>query len=122
MSFEADLKQHLQSGLGALVADRIYPMYRISGSTLPALVYQIVADQPQNCLDGFTSGLTKYRVQVDCWSTTHAALITLKAAVKAQMNVVAATFTSILEFGQDVYEDETKLYRSILDFSCGFKE
>lgn len=122
MSFEADLKGHLQASLASLVADRIYPMFRAPGSTLPALAYQIISDQPQNCLDGFTSGITKYRVQVDCWSTTHAGLVALKAAVKTRMNTTAATFTSILEFGQDVYEEETKLYRSILDFSCGFKE
>lgn len=122
MSFEADLKAHLQAGLSSLVNDRIYPLLRYSGSTLPALTYSIIADQPQNSLDGFTSGLTKYRVQIDCWAATHPILLTLKSSVKSRMNAAASTFTSILEFGQDVYDEETKLYRSILDFSCGFKE
>ena len=122
MSFDSDFKAHLQGGIASLVNDRIHPIVRHAGSALPAVSYQIITEQPQNSIDGFTSGITKYRLQVDCWATTYDGMTALKVAVQNRMNTATAAFTSVLEFGQDVYDDETKLFRSILDFSCGVTE
>ena len=121
MTFETDLKSHLQSdaSIAALVNDRIHPRKLKDGESLPVVIYSIIFGETQNSLDGFTSGVVRYRVQVDCWSSIADDANELALAVRDRMNVAASTFKSfIISSAIDDYEQDTKRYRRTLEFSC----
>lgn len=126
MSFETDLKSHLQSGsaVSAIVDDRIYPVVVKEGSQMPAAVYSFPFGQTENSLDGFTSGVVRYRVQIDCWALTYRQVVLLALAIRDRMNVSAASFKSlIISYPSfDDYEPETKRYRRTMEFSCSHTE
>jgi hypothetical protein len=126
MSFEADFKAHLQAdpALVALVADRIHPGVVPEGSPLPVVTYTHVLGQPEICLDGFTSGVTRYAMQVDCWALTYDEATALALAVRDRLNTDASNFaTALTEFPAfDDYEPQTKRYRRSLGCACRFKE
>jgi hypothetical protein len=124
MSFEADLKSHLQgsAALVALIADRIFPVIREEGSALPAVVYQVIANDPQPNLDAMDTSLRNIRVQLDCWSRAHSDLLTMFDAIRARMDTAASTFTSVaMSSVIDDYESDTRLYRRLLEFSCWYR-
>lgn len=124
MTFEAALVAHLKgdAAVVALVADRLYPMMRPHSTPTPAVTYQRVSGQRANSLAGFTSGLTQIRVQVDCWGATYEAAGELASAIAARMDTAAASFSSLLVFDQDVYEEDVRLFRRVLDFNVWFTE
>lgn len=128
MSFEADLKSHLQgdASIVALVADRIYPGIVEEGANrMPAVVYSLPFGAPENCLDGFTSGVSSYEVQLDCYALTYDETIRLALAVRDRMATAAAqTFACIVtQFPLiDDYEPDTKRYRRSIGCSVKFKE
>lgn len=126
MSFEADLKAHLQgaSAVSALVADRIYPVVVKEGAAMPAISYLLPFGAPENCLDGFTSGLASYSVQIDCWANTHDEATRLAAAVRDRMSTAASTFAGVVnQFPLlDDYESDTKRYRRSIGWSGKHKE
>lgn len=124
MSFEADLRAHLggDSAVTALAGERIHPLKRPQGESKPAITYQRISGVPQQSLDGFTSGLTAIRVQVDCWGATHDDVSRLAAAVQARMLTAAATFRAVMALDQDFYEDDTRTFRRSMDFNCWFRE
>jgi hypothetical protein len=126
MMFEHDLKSHLQAGAGvsALVADRIFPLRLKDGGALPAVTYQVIYGATANSLDGFTSGMVNYQVQLDCWSETYEGALSLAKAVRDRMNTAATAFSAVIrDFpGNDDYEPDTKHYRRILNVSCWHHE
>lgn len=126
MSFESDLKSHLQNDatITGLVGSRIRPMVMPENGELPAISYHIVIGQPQNSLNGFDSGLINYQVQIDCWTTLHSQMLALGNAVKERLKTNAANFTVVInEYpGFDDYEEETKRYRRSLTVSCWYRE
>lgn len=124
MSFEADLKGHLQgsSALTALTADRISPTLREEGTAVPAVTYDVISVDPHNNLAGRDSSLRNYRVQIDCWARTHADALAMFDAIRARMGVSAATFSSVvLATMIEDFEPDTKLYRRSQDFSCWYR-
>lgn len=126
MSFEADLKAHLQSDstISGLVNARIFPKKVPEEVTMPVITYTNNDGEPQNCLDGFTSGVVRYDMQIDCWATTFTRVIALGLAVRNRLNTVAATFSSIITQypALDDYEEDTKRYRRSIGVICWFKE
>jgi hypothetical protein len=125
MSFEADLKSHLSvAGIGALAGDRVYPTVRPQDSGLPAVTYSHVSGRPSNSLDGYTSGLQRFLMQIDCWAKSHSEVMALATAVRDRMNTAAATFSTVItEYPLlDDYEPDTKLYRRSLGVACWYRE
>lgn len=126
MSFEPDLKAHLQaaSAVSDIVGDRIFPNIVRQGSAMPCITYTLFLGELQDCLDGFTSGVTRYLVQLDCWALTYREVIALGIAVRDRMNVVASTFsTRITNYPSfDDFESDTQRYRRTVEVSCMFKE
>lgn len=120
MSFEADLKSHLQgdSTLGSLVADRVTPVIRPAGGALPAVTFHRIAGAPLNSLLGHTNDGTRYRTQIDCWGQTHESAHAVANAVRSRMNTYTSALKSVLNFDQDDYEPDTRLYHVIMDYSC----
>lgn len=125
MAFESDLKAHLQvAAIADIVADRIYPVLRQQGKTVPAMTYVLIGPDAQNNLDGIDASLRQYRVQIDCWSQTYDKAAELSLAVRDRMNTAAASFRSVFIPGTGLrdYEPETKLYRAMLEFNCWYRE
>jgi hypothetical protein len=126
MSFEADLKAHLQADatISGLVADRIHPLILPQGSPTVAITYTLIFGELQNSLDGFTSGLSRISVQLDCWSQSFGTALTLALAVRDRMNIPAATFSTVItEYPTlDDYELDTKRYRRSIGCACWFTE
>ncbi len=123
MGFQVDLHGHLAGDgtLWGLVPDRIQPVVRKFGAALPAITYQVVAFVPNNALAGTTDAGGHYRVQLDCWAISYNAAMALAAALKARMNTAAASFRSVLNLEQDLFEEQSKTYRVLLDFSCWYQ-
>lgn len=123
MTIEADLKAHLQgdSSIAALVGDRIHPML-IHDSTLPAITYQQVSDDPASGLDGDDSNLIRYRIQINVWSASYTQAKALAELVRIRFQTEAATFAAVPEpSGQDVYEPDTKRFGHYRDFSIWYR-
>lgn len=126
MSFEAELKAHLQSdsAISAMVGERIHPLILPERSEFPAITYTLVFGEPQNSLDGFTSGLRRISVQIDCWSRTFDRTKSVAEAVVSRLGTPASAFKSVVtEYPTlDDYESETKIYRRSIGASCWFTE
>lgn len=120
MTFEADLKAHLQadSSIQSNVADRIYPLLRPQGSSTPAIVYTRIAGQPQNDLDGLDGSLLQIRVQIDVYSQGFETTRILAELVRTRLQTAAASFRAQVDQDQDFLETDTRLYRTALD--CTF--
>lgn len=126
MSFETDLKAHLASSseIAAIVGARIFPVIAPENVSHPCVTYSVVGGDPHSSLDGFTSGTTRYVVQVDCWAKSFNAVMNLALAVRDQLAQNAATFRSVLqEFPLlDDYEPQTKIYRRAVQVACWHQE
>lgn len=118
MTFEADLRSHLLNSVS--VGERIWPVTR-ANQTLPAITYQRIAGVPQNDLDGDDGNLLNIRMQIDVWATTHDAVKALAEAVRTRMQTAASTFHAVMILDQDIYEDESRIYRVLMDFSCWYR-
>ena len=123
MSFEADLKSHLQASaaLAALVGDRITPAVREEGIAPPAVTYVLIAADPIMNLDGMDGALRNFRVQVDAWARAHSDAMAMADAIRARMDVAATTFTSVvLTTLIEDYDPDARLYRRGQEFSCWY--
>lgn len=123
MTFEAALKSHLaaDAGITALVGDRIWPLVRAQGASLPALTYQRIAGTPSTDLDGLDGDLTVVLVQVDCWASGFDAARVLAELVRVRIQTAADSFRGNLQSDRDFYEDDVKLYRVSQDFSLWYR-
>lgn len=124
MTFEADLKSHLQadSSISDLVADRIHPMLLPAGSVLPAITYQEIADEPQTDLSGGDGDMIRYRMQINVWASSYTGAKALAELVRIRLQTAAASFKAVaLPSGQDVYEEGTKRFGFYRDFSFWYR-
>lgn len=123
MTFQASLKSHLQGGttLAALVKDRIYPVLRPQDSDLPAVTFARAGGDPVEDLDTDHQSLRNARVQVDCWGRTYDAAAEVGEAVWARLGEDPADFAvvSVTE-PQDSYDEDQKVFRVTMDFSCWY--
>lgn len=122
MTFEADLKAHLQQGaIQAMVGARIAPQPLPEGSDKPAITYLVIGEDPHNDLDGEDGELLEIRVQVDCWALTDADVRALSELVRTRLKTSGFKATPITgtAFGQ--YETQTKLHRFTRDYQCWYR-
>jgi hypothetical protein len=124
--FEDDFKAHLQAdaALLALVGPKIFPLVIPQGGNVPAITYTVVDGEPRNSLDGWTSNLTNYHVQVDCWAASYETAKVMARLVRNRANLVANNFRSvIIRFPAEIhFEDGTKRYRRMIELSCWHNE
>lgn len=114
MSIESDLVTHLKndSAVSALVGTRIYPMKAPQSVTNPYITYQVINDNSNQCLGGSVYQ-NDTRFQIDCWSTTYSEAKAIKEAV---LSALIGFKSSNSISNMDDYEDETQLYRQLIDF------
>jgi len=120
MTFEADLKQHVNgdAGIAALIADRMTPLIAPQGTLKPYITYQRINGAPTNDLDGTDGGLIAIRCQIDCYAASFDGARTLAELVRTRLQTPATTFCALTNFDQDFFEDDVRLFRTALD--CSF--
>lgn len=123
MTFEEALKTHLQSdtGIAALVGERIAPLPLPQDSVKPAISYQTAGDELQTDLDGLDGSMNKIRVQLDCWASSAAVASQLAELVRIRMQTASANFKAVPLSGFEDYESKTKLTRRSRDYSCWYR-
>jgi hypothetical protein len=84
------------------------------GTVTPYIVWQHVISPINNTLGG-ASNIQNSRVQVDCYASSPAARRTLADAVVAAFDVTPLKNVQLSR--QNLYESDTKLFRTMLDFS-----
>ena len=73
------------AGVTALVAARIWPVYRPADTALPAIVYEVDQRLPINHATG-TTGTTECNLSVYCIASTYAGAKALAAAVETALS------------------------------------
>lgn len=103
------------AALTSLVAGRVYPAGSVPATpTVPYIVYQAVTNRPENTL---SSGVIKRnkRMQIDGYASTYAAMKTLETGIQATMTAIGTELMT-----QNLYEPDTKLNRTLQDYSCWY--
>lgn len=113
------------SAVTALTAQRIFPMSRRQGTTLPAVTVQMISRNIPYCDEGEV-GLTEDRLQVDCWGATYSSAKAVARAVVEKLSAFDGSPSGVeiqfamLEDERDSREGgsgaESYLFRTSLDF------
>jgi hypothetical protein len=115
---ETDIYSVLSSAtpITTITGTNIYPVVLPINTTASALTYRIVGTKTDPTLD--TSGLLKYRLQIDCWASDYNDAATLRAAVVSVLNGYEdpATFAAQLLNQADYFEQELLKYRCVVEF------
>lgn len=82
--------------------------------TAPYTVIGRISDIPENTL---SSGVIKrnVRLQIDVYAEDYDEAVALQNAIVTVME--AAAFTNVLLLAQDLYDDDVRLHRVLLDYS-----
>jgi hypothetical protein len=111
------IEQTLAALLGPLVSMRVYPLVAPDSPVTPYIVYQNIANSPENTLaDGVPINNT--RMQIDVYDKTYAGVKALAASVVAAM--AGASFTNVPGINQDLYEADVRLYRVLMENSIWY--
>ena len=118
------IETHIYSALSSsqaitdIAGTNIFPLVLPDSPTLPAITYQIISAMARPTFN--TSGMTRYRVQIDCWSSQaqgYAAASALRDAVIATLNGYSDQYmTAYLNTYLDRFEQDLLQYRCIAEF------
>lgn len=118
MSIGTLLRDRLTAGsAGAIVGERVYPLFLPQTPTLEAISYQRISNSGTN---GNTA-VRESRWQVSCWASTYAGAVSLAEAVKTDLEDHSdVSETPGIKYCRvvnelDDYDPETELPRVILD-------
>lgn len=100
------------TGVNALVSGRIYPMVAPQNVVRPYITYRVITGLKIQCMGGeIYQG--DYRFQIDVWSETYSNSKAISEAVKSALVGFMSSNNINIE---DDYEDETGLFRQVIDF------
>lgn len=101
----------------ALCNGRVFPLRAKQDSHLPRVVYSEVDQLPVNDFQGRT-GLTKSRVQIDCYGTKYLEAHRVASHIHRVFDSrLEENPCSLFIVGRDLFDDEAEIYRVSLDFS-----
>lgn len=105
-------------GVTDLVGTRMYPNLMPQGVALPAIVYSVISDTPENTFTGTSADrLNSTRVQIDCYAVKYLDAHAVAEAVDLVVsNLSRHDLTGAREGKRDLYDDESQLHRVSLDF------
>ena len=105
--------------VAAYVSDRIYPQVMPDEPVVPAIVYTLISNRPQNSLEGYTSGQMNAIVQLDCYTKTYADAQALADVVQDLLGTprVVAGIKGWIRDRRDDYEDDSRFHRVSMDIS-----
>lgn len=98
--------------LKTLVNERVYPLVAPQNVVKPYITYRVVTGLKLQCMGGqIYQG--DYRMQLDCFSLTYSNVKAISEAVKnALIGFMDSNSINII----DDYEDQTALFKQIIDF------
>lgn len=103
------------AGLSALVSTRIYPQWLPQETTLPAVTFTQVSENPQNTIGGELA-LRNHQYQFDIFATSYASAQSVVAALNTAVQSASA-FQAYRLTQQELYEPQTEVHRVSVDFS-----
>lgn len=114
----------------ALVEERIYPFRLPEGCLLPAIAWQRISSSRTYTHDPFedTSAFVRARIQFSCWAIAPLQAIQIGEAVLLALSGYTGDMAGQLigassaELELDEYEQQTKLYRRVLDFFISYED
>lgn len=113
------------AAIAALVASRVYPVQLAEDAALPALSYQIVSAVGEPTME--TSGLQRWRLQLDCWGDTYADASTLRQQVALLLDGYQGDLASGVRLQNaqamqriDFFDDMPRVYRCMIEFYLWF--
>jgi len=116
------IEQELFSALRGLVADRVFPNVFLQPDgtlpTWPSIVYSFVSNVPEEdlCGDGDDS-TSDHRVQIDVVDLTYKGMRAMRLLVMEAMRGLPTPARLQIDF--DMYEEETKTHRCVMDYMIG---
>jgi len=93
------------------VEERVYPVVMPQNCEKPAIVYTIVSDVDEQGVNGCIAG-GDVRVQIDVYAYGYLEVKELRDLVKEAIIPLGPVDIDV----RDDYEDDTKLFRQIIDF------
>lgn len=93
----------------------IFPLVLPNSPKLPAITFSFVGGTANPTLD--TSGLSRYRVEVNCYGTNYTSAATLRNTVKAALNGYSDA-NMVIEWMHniDFFDHEVLVYRCAAEF------
>ncbi len=102
--------------VAGIMSSRLYPMRMPQDGALPAAVFQLIATEPINSIQG-DSGLDLLRIQIKAWATKYTDAHNLALAIRDAL-VSAASLKILTEFVADDQDEETHHFCVIMQFSA----
>ena len=116
MSFREDVYTLLNvSGVNALVAGRIYPVVAPQGTAGDFIVWRRIGGDPLAVMSGAGISRQYVNVQVDCLADTYDAADAIADAVRAAIKAGSSTLKGIARVPLDLYEQETRQFRVVVE-------
>lgn len=123
MSYRAKVRDTLLSdaSVGAIVDTRIYALRAPQDVPTPYVLLSTISYESINTLAGRT-GLETARVRCDLYGSSYNELVGESGLVEAICAALdaATDFSALFVFGTELFEDDTKLYHVVLDFSVWY--
>lgn len=110
----------LYTVLGALCANRVYPLRAPPGVANPYVTHQQVGGKAINFVESALPGLRNAVFQINCWATTNAAAKALGIAAEEALVLTLALQTTVMSAAVTGDDDVTKLFYSRQDFSVWY--
>lgn len=105
-------------GIKALINARVYPLVAPQNVQKPYITYRVVTGLKIQCLGGqIFQG--DYRMQLDCFGASYA---NVKAISKAVESCLVGFLSSNNINIMDDFEEETKLFKQIIEFKIKNKD
>jgi hypothetical protein len=102
-----------------LIGTRSYPLVIPEHSSLPALCYSIIGGSNTATLT--TTGVARWRLEVNCYGETYSDAITLRNAVTKTLNGYMDNSMNIqLIQPRDFFDDDLLQYRAMAEFYVMF--
>jgi len=139
IDIRAGLRSRLldNAGLSALVGgSRVYSIRLPQNIVAPSIVFASSSGQGDHVMSG-PSGLSRPRVQIDCWSQSPDIAARLSRYVKTQLDGFSGAVSALDETGTEAvaivdgilfeseredYDGESALFRSSLDFFVWYSD
>ena len=108
---------------------KIFPLFAQQGTATPYSTYRLITDERERTLNENHTGNIEEVYQIDIFDKTYSSVKTLKTSVINKLKAIARTTISSV-YIQDLaimntftmYEDDTQIYRAMIEFKVFYKE
>ena len=116
MAFKDDFYALLSvTGVTNLVEGRIYPVIAPQGTTEDFIVWRRVGGDPLAVLSGASISRQYVNVQIDCLAEKYDRASDIADAVRAAIKAGSAAFKGNARVPVDLYEQEARLHRVVVE-------